>query len=82
MPALIPAGNFNKEVEGKQVSLYDLKAGDLVMQVTNFGGRVVSLWTPDRNGDYDDIVLGYADVDTYINNPGERFLGAVALQGV
>ena len=77
MPALIPAGNFNKEVEGKQVSLYDLKAGDLVMQVTNFGGRVVSLWTPDRNGDYDDIVLGYADVDTYINNPGERFLGAV-----
>ena len=77
MPDLIPAENFSREVEGKNVSLYDLKAGNLVMQVTNFGGRVVSLWTPDRNGDYEDIVLGYADVDSYLNNPGERFLGAV-----
>ena len=77
MPDLNPAENFSREVEGKNVSLYDLKAGTLVMQVTNFGGRVVSLWTPDRNGDYEDIVLGYADVDSYLNNPGERFLGAV-----
>lgn len=47
------------------------------MQVTNFGGRVVSLWTPDKNGDFEDIVLGYNNIEDYINNPGERFLGAV-----
>ncbi|MCM1177786.1 MAG: galactose mutarotase [Bacteroidales bacterium] len=74
---LIPAENFEAEVDGSQIALYTLKAGDITMQVTNFGARVVSLWTPDREGNYDDIVLGYNDIDTYINNPGERFLGAV-----
>ena len=74
---LLPVSAFETEVEGKPVSLYTLKAGDLTMQVTNFGGRVVALWTPDKNGNHEDIVLGYNNIDTYINNPGERFLGAV-----
>ena len=74
---LFPESDFQAEVEGKQVSLYTLQAGDLTMQVTNFGARVVSLWTPDKNGSYEDIVLGYNNIETYLNNPGERFLGAV-----
>ena len=74
---LIPASSFETEVDGKQVSLYTLAAGDLIMQVTNFGGRVVTLWTPDKDGNYEDIVLGYNNIETYLNNPGERFLGAV-----
>ena len=74
---LLPASDFETTVDGKEVSLYTLKAGDLVMQVTNFGGRVVTLWTPDKEGKYEDIVLGYNNIDNYINNPGERFLGAV-----
>ena len=74
---LFPESDFNTEVYGKQVSIHTLKAGDVVMQVTNFGARVVSLWTPDKDGHYEDIVLGYNNIDNYINNPGERFLGAV-----
>lgn len=74
---LFPASDFETEVEGKQVSLYTLKCGDLTMQVTNFGARVVSLWTPDKKGNMEDVVLGYNNIDNYINNPGERFLGAV-----
>lgn len=74
---LFPASDFEAQVDGKNVSIYTLKAGDLVMQVTNFGGRVVSLWVPDKNGSHEDIVLGYNNIDSYINNPGERFLGAV-----
>ena len=74
---LLPASDFETVVDGKNVSLYTLKAGDLTMQVTNFGARVVTLWTPDRNGSYEDIVLGYNNIDNYVNNPGERFLGAV-----
>ena len=74
---LIPAENFRQSVDGKNVDLYTLKAGDLIMQVTNFGGRVVALQTPDRYGKYEDIVLGYNNLDNYVNNPGERFLGAV-----
>ena len=74
---LIPASDFETVVDGKNVALYTLKAGDLTMQVTNFGGRVVTLWTPDKDGNYEDIVLGYNNIETYVNNPGERFLGAV-----
>ena len=74
---LFDAESFTAEVDGKATSLYTLKAGDLVMQVTNFGGRVVSLWVPDKDGNYDDVVLGYNNIDSYINNKGERFLGAV-----
>ena len=74
---LFPASDFETVVEGKNVSLYTLKAGDLTMQVTNFGGRVVSLWTPDKKGNMEDIVLGYNNIENYVNNSGERFLGAV-----
>ncbi len=66
---LIPAENFRQSVDGKNVDLYTLKAGDLIMQVTNFGGRVVALQTPDRYGKYEDIVLGYNNLDNYVNNP-------------
>lgn len=73
---LLNDNDFNTEVDGKNVSLYTLKNGFLTMQVTNYGGRVVSLWMPDKNGSYDDIVLGYENIDRYINNKGERYLGA------
>ena len=49
---LIDAANFNKEIEGKKVSLYTLKNGSLTMQVTNYGGRLVALWVPDGRGSY------------------------------
>ena len=74
---LFPVSDFETVVDGKPVSLYTLKAGDLTMQVTNFGARVVSLWAPDKNGSYEDVVLGYNNINSYVNNPGERFLGAV-----
>lgn len=73
---LIPEDKFQAEIDGKQVSLYTLKGGDVTMQVTNYGGRVVSIWTPDKNGKYADIETGLGSIQDYIDNPGERFLGA------
>ncbi|MBO7460794.1 MAG: galactose mutarotase [Bacteroidales bacterium] len=74
---LMNVNDFNTEVDGKKVSLYTLKNGFLTMQVTNYGGRVVSLWMPDYRGSFEDIVLGYDNIDRYINCTGERYLGAV-----
>jgi len=68
---------FETTTDGKPVELYTLKNGDIVLQVTNFGGRVVALWTPDKNGKYNDIVLGYDSIEKYIHNKGERFLGPI-----
>lgn len=73
---LMNTNDFETVVDGKKVSLYTLQNGFLTMQVTNYGGRVVSLWMPDCNGSYDDIVIGYDNINKYINNKGERYLGA------
>ena len=67
---LLDAGAFTQTVDGKPVTLYTLRNGDLTMQVTNFGARVVSLWTPDREGKSEDVVLGYETLDRYLNNKG------------
>ena len=74
---LFPVSDFQTVVDGNEVSIYTLKNADLTMQVTNFGARVVSLWTPDRDGNYEDVVLGYNNIESYVNTTGERFLGAV-----
>ena len=74
---LLNAEDFKTTVDGKEVALYTLRNGDLVMQVTNYGARVVSLWAPDRDGNYADVEIGYENIDRYINNTGERYFGAV-----
>ena len=75
---LLDSKSFSANVDGKETALYTLNSGNGVyMQVTNFGARVVSLFTPDKNGKYEDIAIGYENIDRYINNSGERFLGCV-----
>ena len=74
---LLPEEAFQATVGDRAVALYTLHAGDVTLQATNYGARVVSLWTPDRDGNYQDIVLGYESIDRYLDNTGERFLGAV-----
>jgi len=76
--SLLDTAAFNIELDGKKVSLYTLKSGNgITMQVTNFGGRVVTLWVPDKDGKYEDIVYGHDNIDKYINYTGERCLGPV-----
>ena len=75
---LLDKSAFEKEVDGKQVSLYTLDSGNgLVVQVTNFGLRVISIWVPDKQGNYADVAIGHENLDRYLNNNGERFLGPV-----
>jgi aldose 1-epimerase len=70
----IPLG---EELDGKQVILYTLKNNNgLAVQITNFGGRVVSLWVPDKDGNFDDIVTGYKTLDGYLNSK-EIYFGAL-----
>ncbi|MFI3269566.1 MAG: aldose epimerase family protein [Rikenellaceae bacterium] len=59
-----------------EIKTYSLYGGGVEMTVTNFGGRVMELFTEDRNGEMADIVLGYDTTDEYLDNKGERFLGA------
>jgi aldose 1-epimerase len=75
---LLDAKAFSTVVDGKNVALYTLKnENGMTMQVTNFGGRVVSLWVPGKNGKFDDVVLGHTGIEQYIHPEGERFIGCV-----
>lgn len=75
---LLDAKNFTTEYNGKKIALYTLESGNgLTMQVSNFGCRVISLFTPDKEGNYADIVLGHPNINEYINYKGERCLGPV-----
>ena len=67
---------FHKLVGGKQVDLFTLKnKNGLEMTVTNYGGRVVSLIVPDKNGKMEDIVLGFDNLEGY-QGKSETFFGA------
>lgn len=70
---LLSAEKFDVVVDGKQVGLYTLKNDNgLVVQITNYGARIVSLWTPDKHGDFDDIVTGFDNISDYLKQ-GEYF---------
>ena len=68
---------FEKLIDGKQVRLYTLRnKNGLVCQITNYGARVVNLWVIDKYGNYDDIVLGYDNINGYLRS-GELYFGAI-----
>lgn len=73
---LVPRKAFRGEVEGVPIDLYTLKSESMTVQVTNFGARVVSLYTRDKDGKWADIVVGHDNLQDYVTPPGERFLGA------
>ncbi len=71
------SSDFEKGVDGKQVSLYTLKNNSgMVAEITNYGGKVVSLWMADKHGNYEDIVLGYSDIDGFLTAK-EKYFGAL-----
>jgi len=68
---------FGKTDEGIAVDLYTLtNAKGAEAKITTYGGIVVSLKVPDRNGKFDDVVLGYDNLAGYLKNNGP-YLGAL-----
>ena len=66
---------FDSTINGKKTALYTLTNGNgMEVCITNFGGRVVSLVVPDKNGNPTDVVLGYDNVAQYadtVNSPSD-----------
>jgi aldose 1-epimerase len=58
--------DFNSIVGGKKTELVTIKnQSGMEVCLTNYGGRVVSLSVPDRNGKPTDVVLGYDNIAQY-----------------
>ncbi len=67
---------FGKTPDGQPVDLYVLtNKNGVEAAITNYGGAVVSLKVPDRNGKFGDVVLGYDALDGYVND--KSYFGAI-----
>ncbi len=60
---------FGTTPEGTEVSLYKLEnRHGMKVTLTDYGAAVVSLWTPDRKGKLDDVVLGFSSLEKYLEH--------------
>ena len=67
---------FGMTHRGEAVSLYTLKnAHGMQAKVLDYGGIIVSLRVPDRNGRLDDVVLGFDSLGDY--ERGSPYFGAI-----
>lgn len=74
--------NFTKTLPEGEIKLFRLKnANGLEMDVTNFGARVIALYVPDKDGNFEDVVLGYDTIDEYINTPNSYFGAPIGRYG-
>ncbi len=62
---VLDINNFQTEIEGKKTDLYQLKNEIIEVYITNYGARIVSLLSPDREGIMGDVVLGFKSIADY-----------------
>ncbi len=67
---------FGTTPEGKEVDLFTLtNSNGMVAKITNYGGILTSLLVPDKEGNFEDIVLGFDDLQSYLK--GHPHFGAL-----
>jgi aldose 1-epimerase len=66
----VSAADFDTIYKGKEIKLFSLinKSG-MIVQVCNYGARIVSILIPGNDGGYRDVVLGYNTIGEYLNDP-------------
>ncbi len=68
---------YGKTKDEQNVKLFTLNNNNngMTVRITNYGGIIQSLYAPDNNGKYEDIVLGYDDLESYLNET--PYFGAI-----
>jgi len=73
---IVKKQTFGQTADGTSVDLYVLSnKNGMEAAITNYGGIVVRLKTPDRNGKLEDIVLGMENLDGYLK--GHPYFGCI-----
>jgi len=54
--------------DGSAVDIYTLKSEKIELEVMNYGGFMLSLKVPDKNGKAEDVLLGFDDPSGYYDN--------------
>jgi aldose 1-epimerase len=71
---------FGKMPDGTSVEIYSLSDSAYEARIATYGGIIVSLKVPDRSGKSADVVLGFDDLNGYVDNfngSSPAFFGAI-----
>ena len=69
--------DFESEIAGKKTAMYVLKnSKGAEICVTNYGGAVMSIMMPDKNGEYANVIQGHDSIEKVVNSP-EPFLSTL-----
>ena len=73
---LIKNQNFETIIDGKKVKLFTLSnKNGITVQLTNYGAYLVSILTPDKDGTYADVLMGYNSMDGFLRD--NAFMGCL-----
>ncbi len=67
---------FNKLSNGDSVALFTLKNGNITVSFTNYGGKILSILTPSKDGNLVDVALGYPDIAGY-ESDADPYIGTL-----
>lgn len=58
--------DFEGLINGKTTRLFTMKnSGGVLVTLTNYGAKIVSVYTPDKNGNFADVLLGFNSIAEY-----------------
>ncbi len=64
------------DLNGEKTGLFTLKnKNNMVVKITNYGGKIVSIMVPDKNGKFGDVVLVYDNIEQTVK--GNPYFGAL-----
>lgn len=73
----LKAADFRKEIDGKHTDLYVLtNSKGYEVAATNYGGALVAIMVPDRDGKVANVIQGHDNIDDVISSP-EPFLSTL-----
>lgn len=70
LPPALPSAPFGTTSDGRPATVYTLENPRLRVRICDYGGRMVSIAAPDRDGRQGDVLLGFSDVSAYVANGG------------
>jgi aldose 1-epimerase len=66
----VTSEHFGFLPDGREAMLFTLKNDNgVILKITNYGGTIISLVVPDKNGSSADVVLGLSSWENWIENP-------------
>ncbi len=66
---LVSSSIFGKLKTGEEVTSYVLRnKNKMIVKIINYGATVVSIKTEDKNKKFEDVVLGYDNIESYVKD--------------